>query len=255
MGNYAPPVDQLLKLGRPEARNEARDYTALGIGREHVPDLLRMLNDESLFETDPQWYAQNHAWRALGQLRPPEAVEPLLDLAAKNAEDDDWSDWIAEEVPGVLGGFGQQVIPLVVDRIDRQKARATQEYGRILTEVGLQHPEARAEVVSHLRRLLETAGTNDPTLNAFLISNLIDLQATEAWLSIERAYATDNVDLSLNGGLDQAKFYMGLGPDPRPLALPTVPRASGKSAKQRFNERQQQKKLAKKQNKKKRKGK
>jgi hypothetical protein len=255
MGNYSPPVDQLLKFGRPEDRESAIDYLVLGIGPQHVPDLIRLLNDAELFETAPQWYAQIHAWRALEQLRASEAIGPLLDLLGENSEKDDFSDWILEELPVVLGGFGPQVIPHVLARIDRQKPDVTQDLATVLKEVGGQHPEARAEAVAHLSRLLETAGTNDPTLNAFLISNLIDLKATEAWPAIERAYATGNVDQSIHGGLDEAKFYMGLGPDTRRTLPPAAsPHPSGKSAKQRFNERQQQKKLAKKQNKKKRKG-
>ncbi|MBN9117838.1 MAG: hypothetical protein J0I06_01490 [Planctomycetes bacterium] len=254
MGSYAPPVDQLLKLGRPIGLNTKVDYVALGIGPEHVPDLIRLLKDETLFEKEPEAYAQIHAWRALGQLRAREAIGPLLDVMAENAEAEDFSDWILEELPVVLGSFGPETIPIVVVRIDRQNARRTQEHAAVLKEVGRQHPEARAEAVSHLCRLLETAGTNDPTLNAFLISNLIDLKAAEALPAIERAYATNNVDLSLHGGLEEAKFYMGLGPKPQHAQPPlTSPRPSGQNAKQRFNERQRQKKLAKKQ--KKRKGK
>lgn len=251
MGSYSPPVDQLLKRGDPDKGSVKIEYTALGIGAEHVPDLIRMLKDKELFDTEPEWYAQTHAWRALGQLRARAAIEPMLDLVAENADADDWSDWILEELPEVLGEIGPEVIPIVVARIDRQKARVTQEYASVLKEVATQHPEARSEVISHICRLLETAGTNDATLNAFLIANLIDLKATEAVPAIERAYATNNVDFGLQGGLDEAKFYMGVGPPTRQ----TVPyRASshptGQNAKQRFNERQRQKKFAKKQKKK-----
>lgn len=255
MGTYNPPIDQLLKLGRPDLRKTTIDYLALGIGPEHVPTLLQMLTDESLNETEPEWYAQVHAWRAIEQLRPKEAIEPLLDLVAKNAQEDDSDDWAFEDLPRVLGAIGPQVIPVVVNRLDRQNANVTQQYARVLEEVGKQHPEARAEVVSHLCRLLETASTNDATLNAFLISNLINLKATEAWPAIERAYATDNIDLTIHGGLAEAKFYMGLGPQPqRTFATGAPAHRAGPNAKQRFNERQRQKKLAKKQNKKKRKG-
>jgi hypothetical protein len=255
MGSYSPPVDRLLKLGRPLAFADRADYRAFGIGPQHVPDLIRMLKDDTLFESEPEWYAQIHAWRALGQLQAREAIDPLLDILAENAVEEDFSDWLFEEVPVVLGGFGPEVIPRVVDRIDRQKADETQEYARVLMEVGKQHPAARADAISHLCRLLETAATNNPTLNAFLISNLIDLKATEAWPAIERAYATDNIDMDIHGGLDEAKFYMGLGPATRRTYPPVAsPHPSGQNAKQRFNERQRQKKLAKKQ-KKKRKGK
>src|SRR4051812_31655348 len=162
MGNYSPPVDQLLKIGRPIGINTKSDYAALGLGHEHVPDLIRLMKDETLFEKEPEAYAQIHAWRALAQLQAREAIEPLLDLVAKNVVEEDYREWLFEEGPVVLGSFGPEVIPLVVARIDRQKAEEAQEYARVLMEVGKQHPGARADAVAHLRRLLETAGTNDP---------------------------------------------------------------------------------------------
>lgn len=254
MGIYNPPVDQLLKRGDPDKGSGKIDYRALGIGPEHVPDLIRMLKDKELFANDPEWYSQVHAWRALAQLKAREAIDPLLDLVAENAESDDWSDWILEELPVVLGGFGPEVIPIVIARIDPGKERVAQDYSTVITEVGKQHPEARLEAVSQLCRLLEAAATNDPTLNGFLISDLIELKATEAWTTIERAYATENVDESITGGLADAKHYLGLGPKPpRSCPAPASSHPSGQNAKQRFNERQRQKKLAKKKNKKKRK--
>lgn len=256
MGDYSLPVERFLKLGRPSGPNTNVDYAAEGLGTEHVPELIRMMQDESLLEKEPEAYAQIHAWRALGQLKAREAIEPLLDLVAKNAVAEDFDDWLFEEGPVVLGKLGPDAIPLVVARIDRQKADEAQQYARVLMEVGKQNPEARAEVISHLRRLLETAATNDATLNAFLISDLIDLKATEAMPSIESAYATNNVDLEIQGGLDETKFYMGIGPPTGRTYTPIKSsHPSGQNAKQRFNERQRQKKLAKKKNKKNRKGK
>src|SRR6266545_1121436 len=224
MGTYNPPVDQLLKLGDPDEGGSKHDYLALGIGAEHIPDLLRLLKDKELYDKEPQYYAQIHAWRALAQLKAREAIEPLLDLVAENTVAEDWSDWVLEELPVVLGRFGSDVIPLVVRRINPGKPAEAQDYARVIAEVGKQHPDARSEAVSQLCRLLEAAETNDPTLNAFLISNLIDLEATDAWPVIERAYTTGNIDESINGDLAHAKHYIGLGPKP-----PWVPPAPASS--------------------------
>lgn len=72
---YPPPLDRLLGLGGLFTRGRAwRDYLRMGIGREHVPDLLRMACDMELNhgdDDDPRVYAPLHAWRALSQLAPP----------------------------------------------------------------------------------------------------------------------------------------------------------------------------------------
>ncbi|QJW93539.1 hypothetical protein [Frigoriglobus tundricola] len=254
MGEYAPPVDQLPKRGRPGGANDAIDFTALGIGPQHVPDLLRMLTDEELFGTEPEWYSQIYAWRALGQLRAPEAIGPLLDLLGENADADAWSDWIMEDLPATLGRFGPSLIPLVVERMDQRKGEyRNTHYANVLVQIGEQYPEARGEAIRQLCRVLESATTNDPALNGFIMSDLIDLKAVEAWGDIERAFATGHVDESITGGTDDVKHYLGLGPKPAPLYPVSggEPR-TGLNAKQRFNERQRKKKLEKK-NKKKRK--
>ncbi len=73
--NYSDPVKKLLQLGMPEG-NEWPDYLAMGVTLEHIPELIELVGDEALRwedeeedEDQPQWYAQIHAWRALGQLK------------------------------------------------------------------------------------------------------------------------------------------------------------------------------------------
>src|SRR5579864_7878643 len=53
-----------------------------------------------------------HAWRALGQLRAVEAVEPLLELFDR-LEDD---DWVHEELPAVFGLIGPARICICTTR-------------------------------------------------------------------------------------------------------------------------------------------
>jgi hypothetical protein len=76
---YQPPVERLLTYGESEpiTPDDWPDYRTLGIGPEHIPELIQMATDEHLNEADAESTAvwdPLHAWRALGQLR---AVEPL----------------------------------------------------------------------------------------------------------------------------------------------------------------------------------
>lgn len=70
MSTYSAPVSQLLSLGEPGSR-AWRDYMALGIGNDHIADLIRMAGDEELHNADggsPLVWAPLHAWRALGRI-------------------------------------------------------------------------------------------------------------------------------------------------------------------------------------------
>jgi hypothetical protein len=264
MQPYLPPVAGLLELGYPHEQPRWHDYASFGIGPAHVPELIRLMRDKDILESipddeedDPRWYGYIHAWRALGHLRAPEAIEPLVELLAAQTDDDEWSDWVNEEVPRVLGMIGPAALPVVAARLEsRGKGRwPTVGYGNALLEIGKQHPEARAETVQLITRVLEAATDNDDALNGFLIGDLIDLDAKESWPIIENAFATGSVDETIVGDEADVKWRLGLGPEPprrhgpyRTAASSEPPRTN---AKQRFNERQRKKKLEKKKRKKK----
>ena len=177
MTSYPPPVDKLLTLGDMQ---EWPDYRTYGLGPEHVPDLIRMALDEELRWTNPDdqaAWAPIHAWRALGQLRAEPAVEPLLGLL--HQIDDDQDDWADEEIPEVMGMIGPAAIPAlaayVADSSHGLWARVASVSS--LSEIGQRHPSSRAECVATLTRLLEHYQDRDKTINADLVSGLIELHA------------------------------------------------------------------------------
>src|SRR5262249_18566437 len=179
MAIYEPPVSRLTTLGRPEPVNEWADYSAFGIGAEHVLELIRLLQDRELAWADsntPDPYAQAHAWRALGQLKAAAAIEPLLNLLAEQ-EGEDWNDWVTEDVPVALGMIGWAALAPVVTRLEqsRKLEHAPVEYAQALAEIAKHHPELRDEVVSRLCSFLESAAENNPALNGFVVGDLLDL--------------------------------------------------------------------------------
>jgi hypothetical protein len=208
---YPPPADQLLTLGDLRGTGEWRDYRALGLGPEHIPDLIRMATDHDLNRAGPdtpEVWAPVHAWRALGQLRAEAASEPLLGLF----DDQEDSDWFNEDMPEVFARIGPAAIPALAAFLDD---RARQRYPRItaascLDHIGNAHPEARDACVAALVRTLEDFAAHDPTLNAFLISSLINLRAAEAAPAIERAFAADGVDLSIAGDWEDVRIALDL---------------------------------------------
>ncbi len=217
--DYAPPVSRLLTMGDARGQRNWPNYRALGLGPEHVPDLIRMALDEDLHwsasDSDQVW-APIHAWRALGQLRAGEAVEPLIRLLPWIDEYD--FDWVAEELPDVFGLIGAPAIarpsgagPLA-DYLDDDErglwGRLAAAHG--LVEIGQRHPEARDDCVAALVATLERFNELDPELNGFLVSYLVDLKAVEAAPLIERAFDADRVAFHVMGDWMDVQSELGL---------------------------------------------
>lgn len=209
---YAPPVDQLLTYG--DCRDSFRewpDYLKLGLTKEHIPELIGMATDEELHWADSERlevWAPVHAWRALGQLRAEEAIEPLMRLFHE-LED---SDWVVEELPQVYAMIGPKAIPALRGYLSDS---AHEVYPRVtaaqcLERIGNTHPQARAQCIEALTEQLERFTKNDPTLNAFLISFLVDLKAVESIPSIRRAFEANDVDFGIMGDLEDVEMELGL---------------------------------------------
>ena len=210
---YPPPVDQLLTLDMPDVSG-GRDYLALGLGPEHIPDLIRLATDEKLrweaADDDPALWAPIHAWVALGQLRAEAAVEPVLSQLRHVDEHDD--DWAGEELPRVFGMIGPAAIPALAAYLTDNRrglwARVAAASG--LKEIGQRRPEARAECAAALTRTLEQFADNDPALNGAIVSDLIDLKTVEAAPVIEQAFAVGRVDEMVMGDWEDAQIALGL---------------------------------------------
>ena len=253
---YLPPVDRLLRLGAEPARRRTwPDYRTLGLEDRHVPALIRMATDPALFAAGrhgPAAWAPVHAWRALGQLRAPQAAEPLLALLRRELA----SDWVLGEVPAVLGMIGPAALPgatlLLFDEGVEEDARIAA--ARAITDVGLEYPERRDEAAALLTTQLEDWRTQSRLLNAYLVSGLIDLQETKAASLMEAAFAGRAVDLNVNGDWEDAQVDLGLleerlTPPPdfdAPSARAGSPSAAAKARQRRKAEKQARKRSRKK---------
>lgn len=221
--NYQPPVDKLLTLGDAHTRLEGwPDYLALGLSAQQIPDLIRMAADEDLHWADSdalEVWAPIHAWRALGQLRAEAAVDPLLQqiIIRNSADEYGYDDWTGEELPIVFGMIGAPAIPKLI-RYMRHHARFYNHYPGIaatgLRQIAEQHPELRDECIATLRDQLAKFNDNIPELNAELIAELVNLQATdlETLKTIKAAYFANQVDLTINGNWGHVKEALKLDP-------------------------------------------
>ena len=210
---YQPPVDQLLTYGESDlvTPNDWLNYRELGMGTEHVPDLIQMATDEELNEAaaeSPEVWAPVHAWRALGQLRAVEAVEPLLELFDRLEED----DWVDEELPEVFGLIGPAALPALAAYMADLSHTDSSRISAItsIEEIGTRWPDARGECITILEERLERFEENEPDVNGFLVLALVELGAKEAAPLIERAFAEGYVDPMVMGDWEDVQVELGL---------------------------------------------
>ena len=271
--DFSEPVLALISLGEKAARTTKwPDYMELGLTIEHVPELIRILEEIEEFWPDEdvgnvaEVYAPIHAWRALGQLKAEQAIPHLIDLIIWNEEGD--MDWIMEEIPDVMGMIGPVCIPLLEENLLNllKLEWAPITIAHCLAEVGQQHQQSRAACVKALEAGLENYATNDENVNGFLISYLADLKAVKSVSLVEQAFQADAVDLSVQGDFEDFQIEVGLlekrlTPPPRyqwapdPLAVWETDKNARREEGRRQREQEKKEKKKQKQAKKARKGK
>jgi hypothetical protein len=216
-GTYAQPIAELLTLGETRM-HEHRNYMKMGFTSEHIPDLIRLVEDEELRDmpwdedgnVPPQVYAQVHAWRTLAQLDAAEAVPSFIGLLHFIDQDDD--DFIGEEIPGMLGKLGAPAIDPCHDYLAdiNNSLFSRVGAGHALSEIGQQHPETRDACVQALMSTLQDYQNDDETVNAFTLSYLSDLKAVEAAPLAQEIFNADKAALEVAGDYEDYQIRVGL---------------------------------------------
>ena len=215
--NATYPVSQLITLGETPIHG-SRNYLKMGLAREHIPDLIRLVEDEELRNlpwdekgnVPPQVYAQVHAWRVLAQLGAVEAIPSFIALLHYIDEDND--DYIGEEMPIMLGKLGAPAIDAcreyLADQSHSTFARVAASYA--LSEIGKQHPETRDACVQALISTLRDYQNDDETVNAFSLSYLAELKAVEAAPLAEEIFKAGRAVLEVAGDYEDYQIRVGL---------------------------------------------
>jgi Protein of unknown function (DUF1186) len=213
---YSPPVAQLFSYGDAHTNmGEWDGYQPLGITADHIPDLIRILSDESLFQSESEgvdYWAVVHAWRVVAELKAETAIPALIAVLGRWGDEEGWWDWINEELPDVFGAIGTAAIPalvgFIVDTTQAEFPRGTA--ARSLLEIGQQYPDSRLQCIEGVTQPLQTFDDKTPELNAFLIDVLIELKALESITVIEQAFQLNCVDPSIVGDWDEVQVSLGL---------------------------------------------
>jgi len=236
-GHYSAPVNTLLTYGSARGIHDWSIYLEHGFSQAHIPELITMLTDEDLWyaeSTSDEVWAPIHAWRVLGQLQAVDAIPVLLDQLYRI--DDDDNDWVGEEFPDVFAMIGISAIPSITQYLAEAEhglfARVCAAHS--LANIGKRHADARQSCLTSLEDQLPHYRHTDPTLNGFLVSYLLELNAVEALPTIQQAYRDACIDVSITGDCEDAEIELGVRKErktPRPrFGLYGFPEVSQHSA-------------------------
>jgi hypothetical protein len=213
INDYQSPVADLLNYGELKSANKHWfDYVAeLGLTETHIPELIRMMTDEVLWENafdGSESWSVVHAWRALAQIQTVEAIAPFLSMLEKYEDD----DWIHIDAPKVFELIGESALPQLTEYL---ASDSYSEWTRFAIAEGIehiaeQHPQSRETCVTVLVKQLEKYAENGPHLNGMLVSALIKLAVVEAAPLIEQVYAEKQIDDMVAGTWATVQVDLGL---------------------------------------------
>lgn len=194
-------VDDLLEQLRHAGQHPRLELLASirDLGAEAVPALIALVTDPAAYEMsadadDVSYWAPYPAVEILGELHPPDALEPLLTLIAW-----DEYDYLSGIVPQALARYGGVALdPLGTILVDQGQTVWTR--GRVISalgEIARLYPELRDQIVATMTAQLDTDepdSTDLDTLRGFLIGELVELEAEESIPSIVRAFESTWID-------------------------------------------------------------
>jgi hypothetical protein len=173
------------------------------LGHDAVQPLIAMATTPAEYEVAKDDHAALTGWAPyiaidlLGELHPPEALEPLLSLLT-------WEDNVnlTIEVPDAIGRFGaaaiEPVTTFLADSTHSPWARSAA--AESLAKITLTHPELQETIVATLTAQLDSNEPNTDDvciLNGFLVAQLVEQKARESAPSIIRAFEEDRVDIAI----------------------------------------------------------
>jgi hypothetical protein len=214
--SYTPPLDKLISYTNIKGDDPLPEISYVEtfcIGKDDIPELIRMATDEYLNGDDSnefEFAAPLHAVRALAELHAEDAIEPLLTLYDKASQND--NEWMLETLVDVFTTIGPATLPsleqFLADPLHDDSAK--NYVTEILEQIADKYPETRTECIAIATRRLADFEVNDPGLNAFLIADLTHMKAVEAAPLIQEAFANDCVEEFWCGDWDEVQYDLGM---------------------------------------------
>ncbi len=229
---YPPPVNALLSLGDAREISVEVRRSILGIGQEHVPDLVRMARDRALnrFEDDNlAGWAPVHAIKILEGLDATEVVADLVPLLDVD------SDWFRSALSEIFARVGQPALGLLRSYLADPSRWVWGHVSvtKALEAIAKRHPNLRDEAVASLSTVLHDPESYSDYACTFAMSALVELDAVEALPLIRQAFELDKIDEMVRGPWDRVLDDLGIEPDPDD-PLVTISRQRDEEQRERF---------------------
>ena len=192
---YPVPINELLEWGDDLHRSHNfADETDFNHWKKHIPALTRMAFDPGLLNgwvTEKASWAPWHAIHALGALQAWESAPALAKLA------DLENDWLSDHLPHIWADMGMEVEPslwmIVEDHSASSKRRGLAVQSLFMLTEEIEAMENK--VIKGFERILRNTKTSDPTVNAYIIHFLREMDAVDdVRETIESAFDEDRVD-------------------------------------------------------------
>lgn len=197
-GSYPPPINELLEWGDELKRShEFADEREFATWRRHIPALTRMALDPGLLNGWPAEKASWAPWHAIHMLGSLQAWESAPALAALA---DIENDWLSDHLPHIWADMGIKVEPSLWMILEESSASAKRRglAAQALFHLAEDNYAMETKVISGFEKILKNTKTSDPTLNAYLIHFLKEMEAEEEiWDVIESAFEEGRVDTEI----------------------------------------------------------
>jgi yecA family protein len=135
-------------------------------------------------------------------------------------------DYAQSELPEVIGMIDAVAIPALVEcwhQLEKNQSNYCLAEDS-LCEMAEFNPEHRIQVIDIYCNYMRNPYTSERTLNGFLIAQLMDLKAVEAFDGIRHMFASDCVDLNCVGDLEKVEIDLGFSTQrstPKPTFVET----------------------------------
>lgn len=196
-------MDRILSLPKDEAAQDISNVILYSIGKTY-----KGINDDTIESWDNS--AIMHSLILLARIQSDKGLDAVLEIMRQTGEFADYhlGDLTPELLHPALYACGKENVPAIEDYLNQPglDSYLRSQAPDALAMIVFNHPERRDEIINVFRRLLNNMISNlpvqracDGTFAGFVMSNLMDINATELIPEIKATFATDCVNKTIAG--------------------------------------------------------
>jgi len=196
-------IDRILALPKDEAAQDIGNVILYSIGKT-----FKGIDDDTIESWDNS--AIMHSLILLARIQSNKGLDAVLEIMRQTGEFADYhlGDLAPELLHPALYACGKDNVPAIEDYLNQPglDSYLRSQAPDALAMIVFNHPERRDEIIAVFRRLLNNMVSNlpirracDGTFAGFVMSNLMDMNATELIPEIEATFATNRVNKTIAG--------------------------------------------------------